>query len=521
MLSNLSVTLKFVFVELFLLFAVLTITFAMVRTISLTQKRKYSQMEKTAVTASEHIMNMSIESAVSIAKNIYTNEAIYEFLNREYSSSSDYYSVYYPIQQNSAMNIADTNIVNTCIIYTENPTVLPGGNIKKLEDAKEDCWYREFVKMKKPTILCIDPATKKLILVRKLDYQELKTGDSYLCLYLNQNVLTKFADDLGFDGELYVMSGGDLLYSSDKKVKAADDININQDFECIKRNYYTVDIEFYSCASKDTLWDFIKLNKSVLITLIVIVTAALIDGLLMALNIRRRIKPALAEYETNGSVKSLAGSKNGSDDIGKLLDICGEMSEKLELTGSEFKLHNDSLMRKSDEYNSLFATAMRLDAEIAVREKLPEIRSAGTHDMFPLETELELLKKIANRFEAEFSGMIPEGKWSVPAYSLVLIAWDVFGNLGGESVKTAASGDAAVITFEGSKSPKATDALKLNAIFEDDSVSDEYSFDTSYRFNPYLRLKHCFGKNVSMELNTKNKLKLVFKIYPETEKGEH
>ena len=126
MLSNLSVTLKFVFVELFLLFAVLTITFAMVRTISLTQKRKYSQMEKTAVTASEHIMNMSIESAVSIAKNIYTNEAIYEFLNREYSSSSDYYSVYYPIQQNSAMNIADTNIVNTCIIYTENPTVLPG-----------------------------------------------------------------------------------------------------------------------------------------------------------------------------------------------------------------------------------------------------------------------------------------------------------------------------------------------------------------------------------------------------------
>ena len=168
--------------------------------------------------------------------------------------------------------------------------------------------------MKKPTILCIDPATKKLILVRKLDYQELKTGDSYLCLYLNQNVLTKFADDLGFDGELYVMSGGDLLYSSDKKVKAADDININQDFECIKRNYYTVDIEFYSCASKDTLWDFIKLNKSVLITLIVIVTAALIAGLLMALNIRRRIKPALAEYETNGSVNKdfLSKMKKGA-----------------------------------------------------------------------------------------------------------------------------------------------------------------------------------------------------------------
>ena len=56
--------------------AVLLVWAAMLNTISKTQKSKYGQMEQTAVTVSEQIVNMTVENAVSIAKNIYTDESI-------------------------------------------------------------------------------------------------------------------------------------------------------------------------------------------------------------------------------------------------------------------------------------------------------------------------------------------------------------------------------------------------------------------------------------------------------------
>ena len=246
--------------NILLVSAVLLVWIAMIRSIQATQKEKYKQMENTAVSATADLMNVTVETAVSIAKSIYTNGNIYNFLNTEYSSASEYYSVYFPLQENTALNIADTNIIKSCLIYTSNSTVLTGGNIRKLSEFKEQYWYKYFIKTKKPTVLCIDPDTSELILVRKLDYQNLKTGESYICMYLEPNVLSSFADDFGFDGELYVMSGGDLIYSSNKDDTSVDSIVIGPDFECIQRNYYTTEMEFYSCSNKKGFKD-LKCNK--------------------------------------------------------------------------------------------------------------------------------------------------------------------------------------------------------------------------------------------------------------------
>ena len=74
--SNTPVSIKSALLVIMMLLSVATIWGAMVRTILITQREKYRQMEHTVVTASEQIVNLSVESAVSIAKNIYTNEAI-------------------------------------------------------------------------------------------------------------------------------------------------------------------------------------------------------------------------------------------------------------------------------------------------------------------------------------------------------------------------------------------------------------------------------------------------------------
>ena len=511
--SNTPVNVKSAILFVMMLLSVATIWGAMVRTIIITQREKYKQMEHTVVNASEQIVNLSIESAVSIAKNIYTNEAIYDFLNKKYSSEAEYYAAYYPLQRNTALNIAETNIVKSCTIYTANPTILAGGGIKKLDTAVNDYWYKYFKELNKSTVLCIDQSKNEFILIRKLDYYTLETGDCYLCLEMNSKVISEFADSLDFDGELYIMSGNHLLYTSDKDASSSENISISQDFECVTRNYYTVDIEFYSRSRKKGFMDFILLNKELMILLLIIIILSLVISRMIAMGVKRRVKAAIAEYRALGIIQHTKKGKNGRDEIGTLLDICCDMSKKLQLNGSEFKKRGDKLMRRESDYASLFTTAMRLDAELYMRENYPSIQIDDEEEYFYIYQEAELMAKVADRFGASFSATpIPQDKWHVPAYSFALIAADIFCHYNGVSSNILVTENTAVISFESNESLSNEDLLKFSAIFEDGDISVDYSFDRSYRYNPYLRLKHCLGNRIELEIPFRDRLRLVFTL---------
>ena len=511
--SDLPIWLKMTVLLLLLVTAVCLSCLAMLKTVKKIQQEKYYQMEVTAITSAEQIMNMSIETAVSIAKNIYTNDAIYEFLNTRYASASAYYETYYPLQQNTVMNMAETNIVKSCTIYTENPTVLVGGNIQKLEPAKSEYWYQCFQNMGKPTILCVDPDTATPVLVRKLDYRSLSTGESYLCLEMNKQVLTQFVEKLEFADDLFVIGGGSLLYSSSEDVKTIDDLTITPDFECITRNYYSLDYEYYSRSKQQSIGSLIIENKWLLIGLVVVLLLVMVCCIGIFFGMGMRISPVLKAFGDGSSIPELSKGTNGKDELGRLLDICGSLAERIQVKGDESQQNSESLMRKSTEYQSLFETAMRLDAELVMRERLPDLVLENTAYEIPLAKEVAMLKKIASKLGAKcISDEIPAGQWKIPVYSLALIADDVFRRYIDPSVTITIADGTARITFESPKAPKQLDSLKLRAIFEDSNVSEVYDFNRSYRFNPYMRLKSCLGDRADIEIIDKNMFKFTLKI---------
>lgn len=520
--SNLSVRKKFLLIDLMVVLAVALIWGALLGSISKTKEEKYRQMEVTAVTATDQLFNASMQNVVAAAKNIYTNEAIYEFLNKRYSSSAEYYEKYYPLQRSTNINVSDTSIVKSCRIYTANPTILTGGDIYQLEPAKSEYWYQYFVKSGKSTVLFAEPDSGVMILVRKLDYLSTDEGESYVCVEVNTDIIRQLADNIGFDGELYIMCGSNLLYSSDRSAQTADDVDIGSDFECITRNYYTADIEFYSYAGRSGFRDFLSANRFLLSALLIVGLLVASVGQIMAINIRRRIRPAISEYKETGYIQNTKHSAFGKDEIGRLLNMCWDMSEKLRLKGTQYKKSSASLMRRNSDYESLFATAMRLDAELAVAKRLPDIKIDLPDENFPLSVESTLLHRTADKFGARYIGdkIDRNEKWIVPAYSLVLIAEDFFQYLSGDSVQVDVEDNKAVIIFRSEKRPRSTDVIKLNAIFEEEVVADDYSFDRDNRFNPYLRIRHCLGGNVSLRLNGKNRLDIIFTITFDSDKGE-
>lgn len=519
-LSRSSFRLKFLLLGIIFILALAASWYIMVNTIDKAASEKYDQLEKTAVTATEQMTNTGIDSAISIAKNIYTNEAVYNFLNRNYASAAEYFEAYHPLFKNTALSTADTNIVKKCTIYTSNPTILSGGTMALLDSVKNEEWYKSMKKFNKPTILNIDHRDQSMNIIRKLDYIQLETGESYLYLKLSSEFINRFVESLDFDGSIYIMSGSDLLYSSDKNISSVSDVTITPEFECIKRNYYTVDIEFYSYANKKGIASILRKDHLVLYLIIIIVFFN-IFVIVMARSLLRRIRPVLKEFKSESGVPTLIKGNNGSDEIGKLLDICSEMSERLTQKGSEYKESSDSLMKKSSEYNSLFTTALRLDAELSVLNKMPYLHKDFDSDCISLADEAEMIERAAGELGKKYSFTGDANRdMIIPAYSLVLISDDIFNEFNGESVEINASEKEAVITFKGSRKPRSADSLKLLAVFEDENVSSEYSFAKNYRFNPYLRIRHCLGRNIDMDISSDNGMNITFRIYFKKEKGE-
>lgn len=520
--SNFSFGVKLLVCALMLLMVLVTTALLVLHSTVSTWKDKYNQTEETAVNAAEQLMNMSIDSTVSIAKSIYTNEAIYRFLNMTYPSSAEYYEAYYPLQQNTAMNIADTNVVKRFTIYSANPTILTGGNIRTLDSAKDEYWYQTFKKMNKPTLLCIPPDGDTPLLIRKLDYMALETGESYICLEMNRAAMSKFVENLGFDGELYVMSGGTLLYSSEAGAGSVDDITIDPDFACITRNYYALDVEFYAHAREKNFLMFLSENRWYFVILTFLLLLMTCGILLVYVGVRKRVRPAIREFRETNLMSSLTKGANGSDEVGKLLDICCDMTGRLQRKGDEFEESSQNLEQKSSDYASLFRTAMRLDAELKMRSLFPELCAGVTEEEIPFMMEQDFLSAIVEHHGAKLLGTVsvPE-QWRVPAYSIALAAEWVFAHQGGVSANVTAEDGIVRVSFLTTKAPRTTEVLKLRAIFEDSGISEAYSFERDAQYNAFLRLKHCMGDAVDADVSSKGSFGLTLKLMFLPQNGEN
>ncbi len=506
--SDVSIKIKILFINLMAVISIMVVIFAMIKTVSSVQQEKHSEMQKTIVTASEQLMEMTVESGVAIAKSVYTNENIYAFLNKDYSSSAEYYDAFYNFQKNSPLSIAETNIVRKYTVYSENPTILTGGFISSFDSIKNQDWYHAYKKINKPMILYI--SDNNVSLIRKLDFQTLNTGESCLKLDLNISLLTDYCDNLDFEGELYIISGGSLIYSNNENV-TIEQTGINQDFECYTKNYYTADIEYYAHETRKTVQQFIGDNLLFILILFVVILVMAVVGQIFAISIKKRIRCS-AESLCKGEKLNI---NKGKDEIGELLDLCSAVSEKLTLRSSEYERTNEEFLQKNSSYNSLFTTAMRLDAELYILKKYPGICEKDSENI-PFEDEFENLRTVADKYGIEISSDISSSvDIEVPVYSLTLIADDLISSDGKTSVKAFRNKNGISVLFHKDKIQESSKVLKINAVFEDDNITDEYSFRHNYTYNPYLRLKHCMGSKVETEITNRNEFTLIININSE------
>lgn len=483
---RLRMRIKFLLI-LFLFLLSITVLMMMTIHIFLTKEQQQGDnIESLAVTASDQYLEMTIESGVAIATSLYVNDSLYQFLNTDYKSSAAYFVAYRKLLKGNPLAIADTNIIDNFKIYTGNTTIMDGNDFRSLQSVRNSDWYKTFNKLGKSMILYCDASDGTLSLIRKLDYYHSDVIENYLKLDLNTSLFVNYSDNIKFDGKLYVINGGTILYSNQPLSGRPD---ITQEFYSFTKNYYTIDIKYYALAEQATLTEVFLQEWIFVILFFFCFLGTVFTGILYLRDICQRTQKAIIAYQKNGSLSDFP--LQGCDEISKLTELGISLSDKLALRNSQYQRSQEQFRQKNMEYCDLFGQALQLDAILQMFRKYPVADNTIHAEWHSLRSELVILHTCRNGI------VMPErisDNWNVPVYALILTA----DALCIDDNALVLSCDETSFSLTAKVTLHQAHMLKLQAIFEEGEVNQNYLFKQDCQYNAYLRLKHCFGSRVTL-----------------------
>ena len=540
--SDINIVSKSIIIFILVLIPIAFLTVQSFFLISENVKNKKSEMEIVEVNALEGYFGVTVESIVSIAKTIYSNEKIYEFLNTDYASNIDYFNAYYQFTESKTLIISETSAIKESGIYTANPTIMKGGNIKCLDQSTmKEKWYTEFHNMNKNLMIYCDEEHGTLSLIRKLDFMVVKTGEALLKIDINIANIQKNFEGMNFDGKVYVTSGNILVYGNEKKAEYSDIYNLPQD-EVTKKtaNFYTATIEFYSSARTQNVMKILLSNPANIAFGIVFLICC-VGVLYIIFDIRIRIMKLSKVCEDD--FVNMHTDDFGDDEIGKLHRGILDILNKMNIFQIQNQRLNDYISRYTSKASVIENNAFDLDAEVCYMDKYG--KEAGKNpvnagELITLEREILNLKKYIEFINQKNNGLIDyniqtDTKFTNDVYilplSLVLITADIIENVLKE--KQSCRFDLKIwqkdekinisflipdISFSSSK------LLRLRSVFESDGGEEMPEFELAYNCNPYIRLRKNYSENININIISDSQInfELVFNkkvLYKNTRLG--
>ncbi len=472
--------------------------------------------EQMITSSADEYINTEIENMVSIAKTVYTNEALYEFLNNKYATTVDYYDRYYDFSQSRFLVVTEDSAVRQFKIYTANDTVMNGGNIGRIDTIENEEWYRYFRQLDRDMIIYCSSDQKNLSLIRKLDYKRVHTGAAVIKIDFNTaNLQSKFLS-MYFDGRVYVASGDTLLYGNQKDMTMPDSDTL-KNYTKKSRNFYTCDIDYYVYSNSRRVMSIFAVPMAVPLILSFFLCFILVITIIN--DIKNRIMEVCAMC-VNKRKASVDRQKDnlGEDEIGRLYrDVNNTLIDL-----NRLKDEKDNLSRFIRDYklktNDVIIAALNYETRQRFELKTPE--EAG--ETVTLDEELLNLSRMLDRLkEREYfsysliSDTTSAVKNIIP-FSLSAIALHVAEYEGvGHDVEIDVrehDGCFSIRYYKQGVALSPADILKLRAIFEPESAKSLPAFEAEEEFNSYVRLSRFYLDNITLNINSKEELDFEFII---------
>ena len=340
--DNLSIKKKFIQLYIFCVFLPLIITDSVVLYIvdSMESQRQYHEMANVANAVSYNISAL-VENAGEIAKSMYTNRRMNTFLEKQYESTSDYYTEYQNFFQDSTLeNVLGMNqIVFT--LYTDNPTMVKGGKIDTMSNLKKTAAYAAWKERGENEGLFFiyenkgyaNSYRRKIILLQNLDFFS-TDQEKMLKIEFDYNSMMRMLRRMKFDNEVHICQGDEIVLSNgyfSGVGNAFDTISVQQ-----KTGYkqslclHGAQLDIYVLKSDNGIWNRIARDLP-LLGFLVIINVVLPVGFVLLLNrsFTKRIRGLSKVFQSvNGEHLVRMTHENGGDEIGSMIRNYNRMVDR-------------------------------------------------------------------------------------------------------------------------------------------------------------------------------------------------
>ncbi len=344
-LNNLNLRTKLWGLYFFCVLVPLTVTDGLFLAELLRQEQVESQknMEAQANAVRYNLLSF-VEYATVIARSVYMNTYVQEFLTTQYDGTANYVANYQKFMRNSLLG-GSVGLESTKItMYADNPTIVNGGGIYRLSRARRQPWYETFMGQDADEMALFfydDTQTpyvrpkRKVLFLRKLNRILSDNMEKLLVIEMEYGNLVRDVRNMNYAFPVYVCRGDQLMFSNE----GANNLGIPfSDFTLSGQVGHEEAIALYGeklriCVLKPerNILSVLKNNLDTLLPLLLLdIALPCVLMLFLGRSITERLHTLSQAFERdNGDTLTQIPQASGRDEIGSLMESYNRMADRM------------------------------------------------------------------------------------------------------------------------------------------------------------------------------------------------
>lgn len=344
--DNFTIRKKMIFIYIFCMLLPITLTDGVIiYTVLHTEEQlRRSELEDIADAVNYQIF-YDVDTVSKVAKSIYANQYINDFLEAEYTDPLDYVIHYQQFFKDTLFQSGDMTGSSVITLYTGNGTIVSGGTVKNLDLIKASGWYQELNETDTEQMLYFAyepdmPGTmaeseRHVYFVRKMNYYGGGHSEKVLKIEMDYSTINRNLQNLNYDMPVYVCHEGKIIFSNREGENIGDPyekFSVPEEVEYVKEsNIYGAGLEICVLRPETDLIDRLAGSLPLFLILLSInIIFPLITVLLLNRSLTVRISK-LSNIFRNTEDENLVEIEDvtAKDEIGDLMRNYNRMASRI------------------------------------------------------------------------------------------------------------------------------------------------------------------------------------------------
>ena len=344
--DNFSIRKKMIFIYIFCMLLPITLTDGVIiYTVLHTEAQlRRSEMEDIADAVNYQIF-YDVDTVSKVAKSIYANQYINDFLEMEYGDPFDYVVSYQQFFKDTLFQSSDMTGSSLITLYTDNSTIVSGGTVRNLDLIRESGWYRDLNEKGTEQMLyfAYEPEVSGAVMhperhvyfVRKMNYYGGGQSEKLFKIEMDYSTINKNLQNLNYDTPVYICHEGKIIFSNRDGENIGDEYEKFSDYKEVEykktSNIYGAQLEIYVLRPEtDLIGKLVERLPMLLLLFSINIFFPLIMVLLLNRSLTARIS-RLSSIFRNTEDENLVEIENVSakDEIGDLMRNYNRMASRI------------------------------------------------------------------------------------------------------------------------------------------------------------------------------------------------